>query len=184
MVARSEGRRALRFAGVFAAAATTVWGVLQAFPLAYQLEPLAYAHMALNVGGQVLWWLVLGVYEPSDSSSVRGWSWLLATQFLTSFVQGLAYAFLWVVLRGAWTRSRVRTIAYPIAVAVVSYTSFSAGVDHFDRVNCSDPGFDGDCDLGVFDGMMWAAIAFVIAIAVVVLIETLARRASRSESRS
>ena len=183
MAARSERLIALRFAGVFAAATTTVWAVLQAFPLEYQLEPLGNVYSVLNVGGLLLWWLILGLlYDPSYTDSAVAWAWLLTTQFVAAFVQGLAYALLWSIVRGTWTRSRLRAIAYPLAVAAASYKSFTAGVDHFHKVNCSGAGFDGDCDLGIFDGMTWAAIALGVAIAVVALIEALIRKASRSAS--
>jgi len=183
MVALSARRRALRFAGVFAAAATTVWAILEAFPLAYQLEPLGNVYRILNVGGLLLWWLILGaIYDPSYANAASAWAWSLSTHFVAAFIQGLAYALLWLVVRSTWTRSRLRAIAYPLAIAFVSYKSFTAGIEHFHNVNCSGPGFDGDCDAGIFDGMIWAAIALGIAIVVVAAIEALIRKTSRPAS--
>lgn len=179
LVAQGERRGVLLFAGLFAAAATAVWAVLHGFRYAYQLEQLGYVYETLNVGGNVLWWQILGaIYDPSLMYTPSAWAWLLTTHFVAAFVQGLAYAFLWSV----WRRSRGRAAFYVLAIAFVSFVSFVAGIAYFHKVNCSAVDFDGECDLGIIAGVVWAAVAFGVMALALLVVETRIRGASRSEA--
>lgn len=187
LVAKSERRLALWFAGLFAAGVTIVWAVL--LVVGSRTSPsyedavwnVNLAYLSVNIGGEVLGWQILRLHDPSNipPDSVAEWPWILTAKFLASFVQGLAYAFMWSV----WRRSRDRAAAYLLAIAVIAVAAYGAGVAHFERVNCwGNPTFDGDCDMGFDDGLIWAAVAFGVAFLAVVVVETLVRKASRAAS--
>lgn len=63
-------------------------------------------------------------------------------------------------------RRRVSTgtwaVAWVLGLAVVVPVAFAVGVAHFEATQCSGVGFDGECDLGGLEGLLWAAGALVL----------------------
>lgn len=79
----------------------------------------------------------------------------------------------------------LRWLAYLVGGAALVLWAFQFGVERWDDANCSGPGDEGDCDLGVFSGFAWAGGALVSVIVAVVLVEwALRRRAQRDASAS
>ena len=58
--------------------------------------------------------------------------------------------------------------------------AFLVGVARFEATHCSAPGFDGECDVAVLDGMAWAAVAMLVALLVVAVLEGVRRNRRRA----
>jgi hypothetical protein len=56
-----------------------------------------------------------------------------------------------------------RLLLYIVVCAVLVLVAFWLGVEHFERVNCSGSGFEGECDLAALEGLVWSAIALALA---------------------
>lgn len=110
--------------------------------------------------------------------------WAFMT-LLAMIAVGLALATTGLVTKSVEVTGWPATSMYSLVVVLVVYDAFMAGVLRFEQVNCGgNPSFDGDCDLGVIDGVMWAAFAFVGAIFALAVLEVLVQRiAIRSGSR-
>lgn len=60
------------------------------------------------------------------------------------------------VATGTWA------VAWVLGLAVVVPVAFALGTAHFEATQCSGVGFDGECDLGGVEGILWAAGALVL----------------------
>lgn len=70
----------------------------------------------------------------------------------------------------------LRALAYLAGGLIAVGWAFQHGVSRWEQANCSGPDDEGDCDLGVFTGFVWAGGAFVAVVVAVVVVELLLRR--------
>lgn len=193
MLASCDRRMMLRFAFLFAAVATALWAYREVgYSTSFLFVSTDDVYFGLNFGGQALAWQI-PMLSDSYPHSATQWAWLVTAQFFGSFIQGLAYVLLGLVVLSTWPRSRFRAVAYPAVLALITAASFFAGVSHAQRGNDCGVVVDGiqlsefspdllNCDLGFVDGSIWAAVAFGIALPTAVIIEMLIRRTSRTGS--
>lgn len=73
------------------------------------------------------------------------------------------------------TRSTGWALLWVAGLVVLPVVAFQLGVERFHRANCSAPGFDGECDLGVLEGLVWA-VATVLAYCALTLVVAWLRR--------
>lgn len=73
----------------------------------------------------------------------------------------------------------VRLVMYAAAVVAVVIAAFLAGAEHFRATHCSDPEFDGKCDVSIIEGFLWGGVAAVTGLVVAISIEVAVWRRSR-----
>lgn len=83
-----------------------------------------------------------------------------------------------VAVMSGWARG----VAYIGVVVLVVLTSFNLGISHFESTSCSAPDFDGECDLAVLEGLLWAAAAFLAAVVLAAVLEALVRKRQTSST--
>lgn len=73
-----------------------------------------------------------------------------------------------------------RAVVYLCALVLVVFVAFLQGVAHFESTECSGPDFGGECDLAGIEGLLWAAVAFILVVAVVATTEVVLTRKRRA----
>ena len=64
----------------------------------------------------------------------------------------------------------VRAVAYLCGVLLLVTVAFLVGVLHYEETQCTGyPG--GECDLGMLEGAVWAAVCLLVGIVVVIDLE-------------
>jgi len=79
----------------------------------------------------------------------------------------------------AWARFAI----YVSALVFAMFVAFFTGTAHFQTTQCSGPGFDGECDIAVLEGLLWAGIAFMVGTISIVIAEVAKARRQRGERR-
>ncbi|KQY51577.1 hypothetical protein [Nocardioides sp. Root140] len=76
----------------------------------------------------------------------------------------------------------VRVSAYATGLVLAICLAFMMGAAHFEATQCSDPGFDGECDLAGLEGLAWSVLTLIVVSSGIVVAEVL--RARRVSARS
>lgn len=85
-------------------------------------------------------------------------------------------------LEGARLTAWARGSLYLCALAAGMFVAFLLGAAHFEATQCNEPG-GGECDIALLEGMLWAAGALLLGVAVIAVTEIrlmLRQRARRS----
>lgn len=77
--------------------------------------------------------------------------------------------------RLARTSGWARAVAYSVVLVVVVLAAFNLGIGHFESTKCSAPDFDGECDVAVLEGILWAAAGFVVVVVLAAMLEARGR---------
>ena len=184
MRARRDYRKVIWIAVAYAAVLTVLHGTFYQtmFPVS-QLFGLVVT--AVNFAGEVLSWRLSALYVP-EANTVAWWVWLGSFTFISSFVQGMGYAWLAVLSRRLWATHRLRAVTFPFVTVLIVSAAFVVGAFHFDKVIACQLGNAQHCHKGAVAGMawtnglVWAAIAFGLALVLVALLDAFMPKRSRA----
>lgn len=135
---------------------------------------------ARRVFGAALLLLAVGMFVVAQTDDGFRFIWTTYEGELTLFTIGVGMVALLLLTPSfsatpAGLSGYLRGVSYLAATMLFAFVAFWAGVSYYDRTECAGD-FDGECDLGILEGFVWAAVALVVALSVIVTWEIVRRR--------